>query len=81
MRCVTHSISLLHEVLPADVRHDPCSERVTHHVHHSAKPVPINTGQRAKGKGIKRVKKYRGYFFPNIKCKYKLLQSLTFFNK
>lgn len=45
---VTHSISLLHEVLPADVRHDSCSKRVSHYVHHSTKTVPNNTRQRSK---------------------------------
>lgn len=55
---MTHSVSLLHEVLPADVRHDSCRQRVSHHVHHRAEPVPVNTkvkGQKLDPKHVTKV--------------------------
>lgn len=38
-KSATHSISLLHEVLPADVSHDAGGQSVSHHVHHGAESV------------------------------------------
>lgn len=40
----THSISLLHEVLPADVSHDASGQSVTHHVHHCAESISVGGG-------------------------------------
>lgn len=38
-KSATHSISLLHEVLPADVSHDAGGQSVSHHIHHGAESV------------------------------------------
>lgn len=44
----THSISLLHEVLPTDVSHNAGGQSVTHNVHHCAESISTGGGEKNK---------------------------------
>lgn len=66
-KSATHSISLLHEVLPADVSHDAGGQSVSHHVHHGAESVSAGGVGRKINKQTKNIGEHFGEY-ANLKA-------------